>query len=343
MIGPGLGVAPPFDGPDERRRREHAVERVDVRAESQQHAHGLRMARHRGAMKRGDVVLVLRVRIEPAREHRLEHRGVPAFGRTMQHEVVLGTQLRAQARMAAQHRLRGRAIAARAGGDEPLDRRELVFGAVGEQPRRDVVIAVQLRQRVRRAAVGAAAQRIGAVLHEQFDHRHIPSPRRDVQRRFAVMAPREIRIRAVFEQPARSGRIGGPVHHVDQRRHAAGNPVHVDAEAVQQLERGEIAAAAGDVDGHAVGRIGAGLEQHLRERQMPDCTDRAPQRRARKLRMPVPVIFGVRIRAECAQPPRDRDQSVDAAGIARDACTCGTRTAAAPSSAVRPAAVASSG
>ena len=83
---------------------------------------------------------------------------------------------------------------------------------------------------------------------EQLDHRHVPSSRGDVQRRFAVVAPREVRIRAVLEQPARAGGIGGPEHHVDERRHAAGNPVHVDAEAMQQLERGEIAAAAGDVD-----------------------------------------------------------------------------------------------
>ena len=66
-----------------------------------------------------------------------------------------------------------------------------------------------------RAAVARGADEIGAVPHEQLDHRHVPASRRDVQRRLAVVAPREIRVGAVFEQPARAGGIGGPTHHVD--------------------------------------------------------------------------------------------------------------------------------
>ena len=49
---------------------------------------------------------------------------------------------------------------------------------------------------------------------------------------------------------------------------------------------------------------------------MPDRTDRAPQRRSRKLRVPVPVVFRVRIGPEGAEPPRDRDEPFHASGLA---------------------------
>ena len=85
---------------------------------------------------------------------------------------------------------------------------------------------------------------------------------------------------------------------------------------MQQLERGEIAAATRDVGRDAVRWIGARLEQHLRERQVADRTHRGPQRRSRELRMPVPVVLGIRIRAERAQPARDRDQAIQPGGDA---------------------------
>ena len=110
----------PFNRPDERRLREDPVKRVDGRAERQQHPHRIRIPSHRRAMKRGDVVLVLRMRIEAARQHRLEHRRVPAFGVTMEHEVVFRTELRAERRMSPEHRLRAGAVTARAAGGKPL-------------------------------------------------------------------------------------------------------------------------------------------------------------------------------------------------------------------------------
>ena len=137
-------------------------------------------------MQRRDVVLVPGVRLEAAREHRLQHRGVAALGGPMEHQVVLGTQLLAQVGLGREHRIGGRAIGARASRDEAIERRELVVRAVREQPRGDVGVAVQLRQRVRRAAVGPPPRHIRAVLDEPLDHRHIPSSRRDVQRRLTV-------------------------------------------------------------------------------------------------------------------------------------------------------------
>ena len=82
---------------------------------------------------------------------------------------------------------------------------------------------------------------------EQLDHRNVPASRGHVQWRFAVGAPGEVGVRAMLEQPARPGGIGGPQHHVHERRHAAGDAVQVQAESMQQLERGEVAAATRDV------------------------------------------------------------------------------------------------
>ena len=60
---------------------------------------------------------------------------------------------------------------------------------------------------------------------------------------------------------------------------------HVDTVTVQQLQGFDVAAAAGNVDRDAVGRIRADGKQHVRERKMPDRTDRAPQCRSRQLRL----------------------------------------------------------
>ena len=51
VIGAGLGVTASFDRPYERRRREHPVQRVDVGAEFQQHAHRFDVSAHRRAME----------------------------------------------------------------------------------------------------------------------------------------------------------------------------------------------------------------------------------------------------------------------------------------------------
>jgi hypothetical protein len=45
-----------FDGPHERRRREHAVERVDIGAEPQQNTHRLWVACHCRAMESRDPI-----------------------------------------------------------------------------------------------------------------------------------------------------------------------------------------------------------------------------------------------------------------------------------------------
>ena len=130
-----------------------------------------------------------------------------------------------------------RAVSPRAGGHEAVDRRQLVDGAVREQPGGDLGVAVQLGQRVRRGAIGAAARDVSAVRDESVHHRHVPSAGGDVQRRLAVGAPGKIRVGAVIQQPPRADWRVGPQQHVHQWRHAAGNPVHVQPITVQQLER----------------------------------------------------------------------------------------------------------
>jgi len=105
------------------------------------------------------------------------------------------------------HRIRVRAVSPRASCNEPLERGQFVACTMGKQPAADVVIAIKLRERVRCAAIGAASQRIRAMLDEQLDHRHVPSSSSDVERRFTVVTPGEVRVGAMFQQPARPGRI----------------------------------------------------------------------------------------------------------------------------------------
>src|SRR5262252_7705069 len=100
----------------------------------------------------------------------------------------------------------------------------------------------------------------------------------------------------------------GPTHDVTQRRNASWNPVHVHSEMVQQLQRWENAGARGDVRGYAIRWVRARFQQDLRERQVPHSDKSAPEGSSRKLGMPVPVVFGIGIRALPEQLTRDFDQ-----------------------------------
>ena len=215
----------------------------------EQHPHGVRVTAHRGAMQRRDVVLVPGVGFESAREHRLEHRGVAALGGAMEHQVVLGTQLAPQARAGPPACASAAARSARAqAATKRSTRRELV--------RRRRARAARPRCRccrTARPACAASRRRRAAATHRRRAAR-AARPSATSHRRAATCsgaspscAPGKVRVRAMLEQPARAGWIVGPLHHVHERRHAAGDPVHVDAVAVQQLERFEVAAAAGDV------------------------------------------------------------------------------------------------
>ena len=87
-----------------------------------------------------------------------------------------------------------------------------------------------------------------------------------MQGRFPVLTPGQVRVRPVIQQPVWPRRVVGPQHHVHERRHPAGDTVHVQAVAMQQLERIEIAASAGNMSSHTIRWIGSGFEQHFRER-----------------------------------------------------------------------------
>ncbi len=221
----------------------------------------------------------------------------------------------AQARIRREHRVGGGPIRAGAARDEAVDQRELVGRPVCQQPGRHVDVAVQRRQGVRCRAVGSPATDVGAVRHEQGRHENVPAAGRDVERRLAGRTPCEVRVGAVLDEPAWPRRVGRPCHHVDQRRHACGNAVHVQSETVQQLESGQVASAPGDVRRHAVGRVRARLEQHGGQGHVPNRAQAGPERGPRQLRMPVPVILGVGVGAQGAQQARDGHQPVEAARI----------------------------
>ena len=160
----------------------------------EQHPHRVHVAAHRGAVERRDVVLVSRLRIEAARQHRLEDRRVAALGRTVEHEVVLGSELgsagpdaRRASRRPPARSARAHAATKRSSGDSSSTAPcASSHAAISALPYSSASVCG-----VR--AVGAAARDIRAVLDEPLDHRHVPATGRDVQRRLAGLAPREIR------------------------------------------------------------------------------------------------------------------------------------------------------
>src|SRR5262245_56803366 len=91
------------------------------------------MAAHCGAVERCDVVLVLRLGLESARQHRFEDPGMAALGRAVKHQVMLRTQLGSQSRLSRENRFGRGPIAARARGDETFERRQLVGCARSEE------------------------------------------------------------------------------------------------------------------------------------------------------------------------------------------------------------------
>ena len=248
-----------------------------------QHRVGAVLSWHRTPPRDGvlDAEVVLRVRIEAAREHRLEHGRVAAFGVPMQHEVVLGAELGAQRRA-------GRRASPRRRRDRRARRRRRSARAARARP--VAPCASEPRRRCRdcraaRPACAACSRRRGVATDRRRAERAARPSARPIAAPRRGAAPRRRRPTRDSRSAPCSSSHRGPaglvahVHHVDQRRDAAGNPVDVDAEAVQQLERREVAAAAGDVRRDAVGRIRAGLEQDLRQRQVSDCADRAPTTR----------------------------------------------------------------
>src|SRR5678815_5858235 len=88
------------------------------------------------------------------------------------------------------------------------------------------------------------------------------------RRSIVLLAPRKVWIRAVFQQPTYTGVFVGPAQDVTQRRHATRDAIDVQAKAMQQFERGEIAATRGDVRRDTVCRIRSAFQKNLREWQV---------------------------------------------------------------------------
>src|SRR5262249_46818422 len=145
------------------------------------------------------------------------------------------------------------------------------------------------------ADIGTTSMNVGAVRYKQFDDGDVTALRGDMQWRVADFCPGKVRIGSVLQQPphARSSFGAGPAQDVAQRWNASRNAVDVCSETMQQFKRWKVATAGCDVHGNAVGRIGAAFQQHLRERGVIHGNERTPKRGARKLAMPVPVVFAV--------------------------------------------------
>ena len=167
----------------------------------QEHAHGIEVTAHRRTVERGDTILIARTRIETAREHRFERRSVTRFGGAMQHLMVLRSQLSSQLRMSGEHRVGVRAITAGACRNKVIQGRQLITRSVRQQPVGDLLVAVSAGQGVWRGAIGPAPGYVGPTGDQPFDHGDVPSAGGHMQRRFIEIAPREIRIGTMVEQP----------------------------------------------------------------------------------------------------------------------------------------------
>src|SRR5215471_16781980 len=103
-----------------------------------------------------DAVMVGRVGIEAADEHGLEDARIAALGGDVHHEVMFCSKLVSEIRVLREHVPRTRTIAPRTRGYEVFKRRELVIGAVREEPFGDFLVSVERGDGVRRAAVRPA-------------------------------------------------------------------------------------------------------------------------------------------------------------------------------------------
>jgi hypothetical protein len=70
------------------------------------------MTGHRSSMQCRDPLTVFRIRVEAAREHSFEDRSVAAFGRHLQHEMMLCPKFAAQIGVGLQHCVGARTVAA---------------------------------------------------------------------------------------------------------------------------------------------------------------------------------------------------------------------------------------
>jgi len=132
------------------------------------------------------------VRVEPARQHRFERPQIIALGRLMKRDVVIVGDFGAHPGCLAAASARV-ALAATAGGDEPIDFRQLRHRAVREQPVRHRAIPIQLGDRIGRAPVSALPLDVGPSCDHRLGQRHIPRARHHVQRRLAVLGEHHVR------------------------------------------------------------------------------------------------------------------------------------------------------
>src|SRR5262245_4935380 len=103
-----------------------------------------------------DAIVVFDICVETARKHGFEDRSVSTLGRHLHHAMMLDAKIVAQRGVSLQHCVGTGTVATGTGRYETLERREFILGAVKPQPGCYVLIAVELGQCVRSAAICAS-------------------------------------------------------------------------------------------------------------------------------------------------------------------------------------------
>src|SRR5690242_3713090 len=171
---------------------------------------------------------------------------------------------------------------------------------MSQQPGRHLGIPVQRGERMRRASIGLALVYIRSVRDQQLHRLNVQSLRRNVERRLARLCPCQVRSRSVRQWPFHSDNVvpPHPAQNVRKRRNAPWNSVNLDAESKQQFQRRNISTARRNVRRNAVRRICAAREQKLRKLRLVRSNQSSPESCPWQLRVPVPVEFGIWIRAD---------------------------------------------
>src|SRR5215472_335325 len=181
-----------------------------------------------------------------------------------------------------------------------------------QKPGTDFVVAMQRGDGMRGAAARATLMNVSSIGDEQLNHSNVPAFRSNMEWRVTCLEPGQVRVRSMLQQPTYARDIFGlcPAQNVTQGRNPSWNSVNVDTKTLKLFKRRKIPTPCGDVRRNAVGRIGAALEQDLCKLRMTHVDERAPKGGARKLGMPVPIVFGIRVSTPPQQFTRNLHKSV---------------------------------
>ena len=113
-----------------------------------------------------DSIVIFHVRIETAGKHGFEDRRIASLGRHVHQEMMLLAQIATQVGVRPQEFVCAHPVPPRTGRHKLFEQRELIRGAVSQQPLRHGLVAVQRGDGVRGAAVGPPLMDIRAVAND---------------------------------------------------------------------------------------------------------------------------------------------------------------------------------